>query len=163
MTDRRKEFIGNEFTRLLKDWYRPTEGLAPTEVQAHGGDARLVIGKGLEEFVVMQAKYKQLQASHLPLLENDNSFQLVSGYDPGHNLLRAACSQALAFMVHGPKGASSLTKHSEATIWVSMMFSSDTGVGMESPPEAEMGLNWAVRINCLSQWIKPYEITVPVS
>ncbi|KAJ9081653.1 hypothetical protein DSO57_1012322 [Entomophthora muscae] len=45
MIDRGREFIGNEFTRLLKDWYRPTEGLAPADVQVHGGDARLVIGK----------------------------------------------------------------------------------------------------------------------
>ncbi|KAJ9075875.1 hypothetical protein DSO57_1031537 [Entomophthora muscae] len=34
----------------------------------------------------MQAKYKKLQASHLLLLGNDNSFQLVPGYDPGHTM-----------------------------------------------------------------------------
>ncbi|KAJ9058270.1 hypothetical protein DSO57_1013960 [Entomophthora muscae] len=77
MTDRGREFTGNEFTRLLKDWYRPTEGLVPDEVQVYGGDVRLVIGIVLEEFAVMQANY-------LPLLENDNSFQLVPGHDPGH-------------------------------------------------------------------------------
>ncbi|KAJ9088141.1 hypothetical protein DSO57_1026075, partial [Entomophthora muscae] len=85
MTDRGRKFKGNVFTRLLKDRYRPTKGLAPAEVQVHDGDARLVIGKVLEEFVVMQAKHKLL-ASHLPLLVNDNSFKLVPGYDPGHTL-----------------------------------------------------------------------------
>ncbi|KAJ9058683.1 hypothetical protein DSO57_1010023 [Entomophthora muscae] len=70
MTDRGREFIGNELTRLLKDWYRPTEGLAPAEVQVHVGDAHLVIGKVL----------------HLLLLGNDNSSKLAPGYDPGHNL-----------------------------------------------------------------------------
>ncbi|KAJ9066441.1 hypothetical protein DSO57_1009426 [Entomophthora muscae] len=48
MTDRGREFIKNEFTRLLKDWYRPKEDLAPVEGQVHGGDALLVIGKVLE-------------------------------------------------------------------------------------------------------------------
>ncbi|KAJ9065279.1 hypothetical protein DSO57_1021340, partial [Entomophthora muscae] len=33
----------------------------------------------------MQAKYKLL-INHLPLLENDNSSKLVSGYNPGHTL-----------------------------------------------------------------------------
>ncbi|KAJ9088564.1 hypothetical protein DSO57_1021835, partial [Entomophthora muscae] len=67
MTDRGREFIGNEFTRLLQEWYRPTEGLAPAEVQVYDGDACLVIGKMLEEFALMQAKYKLL-ANHSPLL-----------------------------------------------------------------------------------------------
>ncbi|KAJ9086097.1 hypothetical protein DSO57_1007501 [Entomophthora muscae] len=48
-------------------------------------DARLVIGKVLEEFAVIQAKYKLLE-NHSPLLGNDNSSKLVPGYDPGHNL-----------------------------------------------------------------------------
>ncbi|KAJ9086259.1 hypothetical protein DSO57_1006143 [Entomophthora muscae] len=85
MTDRGREFIGNEFTRFLKDWYRLTEGLAPAKVQVRGGDTHLVIGKVLEEFAVMQAKYKLL-ASHLLLLGNVNSSKLVPGYDPGHTL-----------------------------------------------------------------------------
>ncbi|KAJ9052598.1 hypothetical protein DSO57_1032614 [Entomophthora muscae] len=85
MTDRGREFIGNGFTRLLKDWYRPTEGLAPAEVQVHSGDAHLVIRKVLEEFAVIQAKYKLLE-NHSPLLVNDNSSKPVPGYDPGHNL-----------------------------------------------------------------------------
>ncbi|KAJ9053946.1 hypothetical protein DSO57_1019452 [Entomophthora muscae] len=79
MTDREREFIGNEFNRL------PTEGLAPAEVQVHGGDAYLVIGKVLEEFVVMQTRYKLLEG-HLSLLENVNSSKPVPGYDPGHTL-----------------------------------------------------------------------------
>ncbi|KAJ9080353.1 hypothetical protein DSO57_1025874, partial [Entomophthora muscae] len=70
---------------LLQEWYRPTEGLVPTEVQVHGGDARLVIVKVLEEFAVMQAKYKLL-TNHSPLLRNDGSSKLVPGYDPGHTL-----------------------------------------------------------------------------
>ncbi|KAJ9067986.1 hypothetical protein DSO57_1033310 [Entomophthora muscae] len=78
MTDRGREFIGNEFTR-------PTEGLAPAEVQVHGGNARLVIGKVLEEFAVIQAKYKLL-INYSPLLGKDNSSKLVHGYDPGHTL-----------------------------------------------------------------------------
>ncbi|KAJ9052432.1 hypothetical protein DSO57_1034121 [Entomophthora muscae] len=85
MTDRGKEFIRFEFTRLLKDWYQPPEGLAPAEVQLHEGDACLVIGKVLEEFAVMQAKYK-LQPSHMPQLGNVNSLQLVPGFDPGHTM-----------------------------------------------------------------------------
>ncbi|KAJ9084522.1 hypothetical protein DSO57_1023617 [Entomophthora muscae] len=85
MTDGGREFIGNEFTRLLKDWYRPAEGLAPAEVQVHGGDVRLVIRKVLEEFAVMQSKYKLL-ANHLPLLGNGNSSKPVPGYGPGHTL-----------------------------------------------------------------------------
>ncbi|KAJ9076662.1 hypothetical protein DSO57_1023990 [Entomophthora muscae] len=85
MTDRGHEFIGNEFIRLLKDWYRPTEGLAPAEVQVHGGNARLVIGKLLEEFALMQAQYKLLASQH-HLLVNDNSSKPVLGYDPGHTL-----------------------------------------------------------------------------
>ncbi|KAJ9065424.1 hypothetical protein DSO57_1019752 [Entomophthora muscae] len=60
-------------------------GLAPAEVQVHGGDARLVIGKVLEEFAVMQAKYKLL-INHSPLLRNDDSSKLVPSYDPGHTL-----------------------------------------------------------------------------
>ncbi|KAJ9080986.1 hypothetical protein DSO57_1019214 [Entomophthora muscae] len=85
MTDRGREFIGNEFTRLLQEWYRPTEELAPAEVQVHDGDACLVIGKVLEEFAVMQAKYKLL-IKPLPLLGNDNSSKPVPGYNPGHTL-----------------------------------------------------------------------------
>ncbi|KAJ9079699.1 hypothetical protein DSO57_1032749 [Entomophthora muscae] len=77
MTDRGREFI--------RDWYWPTEGLAPAEVQVYGGDAFLVIGKVLEEFALMQAKYKFL-TNHSPLLENDNSSKPVPGYDPGHTL-----------------------------------------------------------------------------
>ncbi|KAJ9074687.1 hypothetical protein DSO57_1004137 [Entomophthora muscae] len=71
--------------RLLKDWYRPTEGLAPAEVQVHGWDARLVMGKVLEEFALMQAQYKLLASQH-PLLVNDGSSKPVPGYDPGHTL-----------------------------------------------------------------------------
>ncbi|KAJ9083146.1 hypothetical protein DSO57_1037614 [Entomophthora muscae] len=85
MTYKGQEFIGKEFTRLLKDWYMPTEGLAPAEVKVHGGDARLVIGKVLEEFALMHAQY-QLLASQHPLLVNDNSSKPVPGYDPGHTL-----------------------------------------------------------------------------
>ncbi|KAJ9088796.1 hypothetical protein DSO57_1019658 [Entomophthora muscae] len=85
MIDRERELIGNGFTRLSKDWYRPTEQLAPAEVQVHDENARLVIEKVLEEFAVMQARYK-LQESHLSLLENDHSFKPVPGYDPGHTL-----------------------------------------------------------------------------
>ncbi|KAJ9078737.1 hypothetical protein DSO57_1003597 [Entomophthora muscae] len=85
MTDRGREFIGGEFARLLQDWYQPTEGLALAKVQVYGGDACLVIGKVLEEFSLMQAKYKLL-TNHSPLLENDNSSKPVPGYDPGHTL-----------------------------------------------------------------------------
>ncbi|KAJ9075604.1 hypothetical protein DSO57_1034334 [Entomophthora muscae] len=85
MMDKGREFIGNECIRLLQDWYRPTEGLAPAEVQVYGEEARLVIKKVLEEFAVMQAKYKLL-ANHSPLLGNDNSSEPVPGYDPRHNL-----------------------------------------------------------------------------
>ncbi|KAJ9056917.1 hypothetical protein DSO57_1027678 [Entomophthora muscae] len=81
MTDRGREFIRAEFTRLLQDWYWPIEGLAPAEVQVYSGDACLV----LEEFALMQAKYKLL-TNHSPLLGNDNSSKLVPGYDPGHTL-----------------------------------------------------------------------------
>ncbi|KAJ9072760.1 hypothetical protein DSO57_1023934 [Entomophthora muscae] len=85
MTDRGREFIGTEFTRLLQDWYQPTEGLAPSEVQVYGGDACLVIGKVLEEVALMQAKYKLL-TNHSPLLGNNISSKSVPGYDPGHTL-----------------------------------------------------------------------------
>ncbi|KAJ9053539.1 hypothetical protein DSO57_1023268 [Entomophthora muscae] len=85
MTDRGREFIGGEFARLLQDWYWPTEGLGPAKVQVYGGDACLVIWKVLEEFALMQAKYKLLN-NHSPLLENDNSSKPVAGYDPGHTL-----------------------------------------------------------------------------
>ncbi|KAJ9068617.1 hypothetical protein DSO57_1026875 [Entomophthora muscae] len=76
MTDRGREFI---------EWYRPPEELAPTEVQVHGGDAHLVIRNVLEEFAVMQAKYRHL-INHSPLLGNYNSSNPVPGYDPGHTL-----------------------------------------------------------------------------
>ncbi|KAJ9088822.1 hypothetical protein DSO57_1019258 [Entomophthora muscae] len=85
MMNRGREFIGEEFTRLLQDWYWPTEGLAPAEVQVYGGDACLVIGKVLEEFALMQAKYKLL-TNPSPLLENDNSSKPVPGYGPGHTM-----------------------------------------------------------------------------
>ncbi|KAJ9058950.1 hypothetical protein DSO57_1007347 [Entomophthora muscae] len=85
MSDRGSKFIVNEFTRLLQEWYRPTEELAPAEVQVHDGDACLVIGKVLEEFSVMQAKYK-LMNNHSPLMGNVNSSKPVPGYDPGHTL-----------------------------------------------------------------------------
>ncbi|KAJ9050630.1 hypothetical protein DSO57_1012832 [Entomophthora muscae] len=85
MTNRGREFIGREFARLLQDCYWPTEGLAPAEVQVYGGDAHLVIGKVLEEFAIMQAKYKLL-TNHSPLLENDNSSKPVPGYNSGHTL-----------------------------------------------------------------------------
>ncbi|KAJ9073574.1 hypothetical protein DSO57_1014761 [Entomophthora muscae] len=51
----------------------------------HGGDAHLAMGKVLEEFSLMQAKYKLL-ASHTPLLGNDSSSKPVPGYDPGHTM-----------------------------------------------------------------------------
>ncbi|KAJ9067774.1 hypothetical protein DSO57_1035802 [Entomophthora muscae] len=51
----------------------------------HGGDARLAIEKVLEEFAVMQDKYKLLE-NHSPLLGNDNSYKPVPGYDQGHTL-----------------------------------------------------------------------------
>ncbi|KAJ9062066.1 hypothetical protein DSO57_1014689 [Entomophthora muscae] len=85
MTDKGREFIGEEFTRLLQDWYRPTEELAPAEVQVYVGDACLVIGKVLEEFALIQAKYKLL-TNHSSLLGTDNSSKPVPGYDPGHTL-----------------------------------------------------------------------------
>ncbi|KAJ9083839.1 hypothetical protein DSO57_1030615 [Entomophthora muscae] len=85
MTDRGREFIGGEFARLLQDWYWPTKGLAPSEVQVYSGDACLVIGKVLEEFALMQAKCKLL-TNHSPLLENDDSSKPVPGYNPGHIL-----------------------------------------------------------------------------
>ncbi|KAJ9051960.1 hypothetical protein DSO57_1038911 [Entomophthora muscae] len=85
MTDRGREFVGFEPTRLLKDWYQPPEGLAPAEVQVHRGDAYLVIGKVLEEFALIQGKYK-LQLSHMPQLGSDNPFQPVPGFDPGHTM-----------------------------------------------------------------------------
>ncbi|KAJ9052176.1 hypothetical protein DSO57_1036829 [Entomophthora muscae] len=74
MTDRGREFIGLEFTRLLKNWYQPPESLAPEEVQVHGGGALLVLGKVLEDFAII----------HMPQLDNDNPFQPVPGFDPGH-------------------------------------------------------------------------------
>ncbi|KAJ9061561.1 hypothetical protein DSO57_1019339 [Entomophthora muscae] len=85
MSNRGREFIGEEFARLLQDWYWPTGGLAPAEVQVYGGDAHLVIGKVLEEFALMQAKYK-LITNPSPLLENDNSSKPVPGYNPGHTM-----------------------------------------------------------------------------
>ncbi|KAJ9088022.1 hypothetical protein DSO57_1027215 [Entomophthora muscae] len=75
---------GSLLGESLLDYYR-IEGLAPAEVQVYGGDACLVIGKVLEEFTLMQAKYKLL-TNHSPLLENDNSSKLVPGYEPGHTL-----------------------------------------------------------------------------
>ncbi|KAJ9060674.1 hypothetical protein DSO57_1028448 [Entomophthora muscae] len=59
--------------------------MAPAEVQVYGGDAYLVIGKVLEEFVLMQAKYKLL-TNPSPLLENDNSSKPVPGYNTGHTM-----------------------------------------------------------------------------
>ncbi|KAJ9076383.1 hypothetical protein DSO57_1026850 [Entomophthora muscae] len=85
MSNRGREFIREEFARLLQDWYCPTGGLEPTEVQVYSGDAHLVIGKILEEFTLMQAKYKLLTNLSL-LLENDNSSKLVPGYDPRHTM-----------------------------------------------------------------------------
>ncbi|KAJ9085436.1 hypothetical protein DSO57_1014088 [Entomophthora muscae] len=80
-----REFIREEFARLLQNWYQPTGGLAPAEVQVYDGDARLVIGKVLEEFALMQAKYKLL-TNLSPLLENDDSSKPVPGYNPGHTM-----------------------------------------------------------------------------
>ncbi|KAJ9084894.1 hypothetical protein DSO57_1019398 [Entomophthora muscae] len=85
MANREREFIGGEFARLLQDWYQPTKGLAPAEVQVYSGDACLVIVKVLEEFALMQAKYKLL-TNPSPLLENDDSSKLVPGYNPGHTM-----------------------------------------------------------------------------
>ncbi|KAJ9078244.1 hypothetical protein DSO57_1008628 [Entomophthora muscae] len=85
MTNRGREFIGEEFVRLLQDWYWPTEGLAPAEVQLYSENACLVIGKVLEEFAFMQAKYKLL-TNPSSLLENDDSSKLVPGYNPGHTM-----------------------------------------------------------------------------
>ncbi|KAJ9085285.1 hypothetical protein DSO57_1015489 [Entomophthora muscae] len=85
MSNRGREFIREEFARLLQDWYQPTEWLAPAEVQVYSGDSCLVIGKVLEEFSLMQAKYKLL-TNPSPLLENDNSSKPVSGYNPGHTM-----------------------------------------------------------------------------
>ncbi|KAJ9084615.1 hypothetical protein DSO57_1022697 [Entomophthora muscae] len=85
ITDRGREFIGNEFTRLLQNWYQRTKRLASAEVQVYDGEARLVIGKVLKEFALMQAKYKLL-TNDSPLLGNDDSSKLVPGYDPGHTL-----------------------------------------------------------------------------
>ncbi|KAJ9056229.1 hypothetical protein DSO57_1035345 [Entomophthora muscae] len=90
MTDRGREFIGGEFTRILQDWYWPKEELASDEVQVYGGDACLVIGKVLEEFSLMQAKYKLL-TNHSPLFGNNNSSKLAPGYDSGHTLGTGDC------------------------------------------------------------------------
>ncbi|KAJ9088571.1 hypothetical protein DSO57_1021726 [Entomophthora muscae] len=85
MTNGGREFIGEEFARLLQDWYQPKEGLVPAEVQEYSGDACLMIGKVLEEFALMQAKYKLL-TNPSPLLENDDSSKPVPGYNPGHTM-----------------------------------------------------------------------------
>ncbi|KAJ9076367.1 hypothetical protein DSO57_1026996 [Entomophthora muscae] len=85
MSNRGREFIREEFARLLQDWYWHTGGLAPAKVQVYGRDACLVIGKVLEEFAFMQAKYKLL-TNPSPLLENDDSSKLVPGYNPGHTM-----------------------------------------------------------------------------
>ncbi|KAJ9088025.1 hypothetical protein DSO57_1027218 [Entomophthora muscae] len=85
MSNRGREFIREEFARLLQDWYQPPEGLALAEVQVYGGDAHLVIGKVLKEFALMQAKYKLL-TNPSPLLENDDSSKPVPGYDPGNTM-----------------------------------------------------------------------------
>ncbi|KAJ9063051.1 hypothetical protein DSO57_1004340 [Entomophthora muscae] len=42
---------------MLEDWYRSTESLALTEVQVHGGDVRLVIGKVSEKFSGMSTPF----------------------------------------------------------------------------------------------------------
>ncbi|KAJ9069695.1 hypothetical protein DSO57_1015774 [Entomophthora muscae] len=80
-----REFIGEEFARLLQGWYQPTEGLAPAKVQVYSEDAHLVIGKVLKEFALMQAKYKLL-TNPSPLLENDDSSRPVPGYNPGNTM-----------------------------------------------------------------------------
>ncbi|KAJ9085008.1 hypothetical protein DSO57_1018292 [Entomophthora muscae] len=85
MSNRGREFIREEFARLLQDWYQPTGGLAPAEVQVYSGDACLVIRKVLEEFALMQAKYKLL-TNLSPLLDNDNISKPVPGYGPGHTM-----------------------------------------------------------------------------
>ncbi|KAJ9053490.1 hypothetical protein DSO57_1023756 [Entomophthora muscae] len=85
MSNRGREFIGEEFEMLLQGWYWPTGRLAPAEVQVYSGDTCLVIGKVLEEFALMQAKYKLL-TNPSSLLENDNSSKLVPGYSPGHTM-----------------------------------------------------------------------------
>ncbi|KAJ9060773.1 hypothetical protein DSO57_1027255 [Entomophthora muscae] len=85
MSNRGREFIREEFARLIQDWYWPTGGLAPAEVQVYSEDACLVIGKVLEEFALMQAKYKLL-TNPSPLLENDNSSKPVPGYNPGRTM-----------------------------------------------------------------------------
>ncbi|KAJ9060347.1 hypothetical protein DSO57_1031787 [Entomophthora muscae] len=85
MSNRGREFIREEFSRLLQDWYQPTGGLAPAEVQVYSGDAHLVIRKVLEEFALMKAKYKLL-TNPSPLLENETSSKPVPGYNPGHTM-----------------------------------------------------------------------------
>ncbi|KAJ9083400.1 hypothetical protein DSO57_1035130 [Entomophthora muscae] len=85
MLNKGREFIREEFARLLQDWYRLTGGLVPAEVQVYGGDTCLVIQKVLEEFALMQAKYKLL-TNPSPLLENDDSFKPVPGYNPEHTM-----------------------------------------------------------------------------
>ncbi|KAJ9081630.1 hypothetical protein DSO57_1012513 [Entomophthora muscae] len=71
MTPRGKEFLEKEFKRLFQDWHQPNKETTPAEVMLYGGDSRMVIGKILEEFTILQAKYNLL-AKESPHLENEN-------------------------------------------------------------------------------------------
>ncbi|KAJ9056770.1 hypothetical protein DSO57_1029645 [Entomophthora muscae] len=80
-----RKFASSKSAQEEWEKYQPTGGLAPAEVQVYGGDTCLVIGKVLEEFALMQAKYKLL-TNPSPLLENDDSSKPVPGYNPGHTM-----------------------------------------------------------------------------
>ncbi|KAJ9069316.1 hypothetical protein DSO57_1019726 [Entomophthora muscae] len=86
MTTIGKEFIGDEFRRLFKDWYQPKDGIASAEVKVYGEDMYLVIGKVLKEFAAMQTR-NNTQPKKLSHLENGNPLQLAPGFDPGHAMV----------------------------------------------------------------------------
>ncbi|KAJ9055341.1 hypothetical protein DSO57_1004858 [Entomophthora muscae] len=86
MTTLGKEFIGDEFRRLFKDFYQPKDGLAPAEVKVYEEDVHLVIGKVLKEFAAMQTRNNP-QPKKLPHLENGNPLQLTPGFGPGHAMV----------------------------------------------------------------------------
>ena len=86
MTPRGKECLGNEFRRFFQDWYQPKEESTQAEVMVYEGDARMVIGKVLEEFAALQARFNTLAKGPDHLL-NDNLSQPAPGIDPGHVLV----------------------------------------------------------------------------
>ncbi|KAJ9075327.1 hypothetical protein DSO57_1037176 [Entomophthora muscae] len=72
MTPRSNEFLENKLKIFFQDWYQPKERSTQAEVIIYGGDVRIIIGKVMEEFSILQEKYNTLTKGPDHLVNDDS-------------------------------------------------------------------------------------------